>query len=303
MDSLRGYLRRIFLFSIALVAACILSAGCASKKESSTKLKVVATIPVLADWVREVGGSRVKVTTLLSPGASPHTFEPLPSQARDVSEADFVCSIGLDIDRWLAPMLSANSRMLICSKLEGITLIDETEHEQDTHSREANPHIWLDPQIAKLVVRAISDSLSLLDPEGKSTYTSNALRYIERLDSLDKEILKTTSGFSKKEYVAFHPAWAYFDQRYGLQEIAVIMPSAGKEPSPRHLTDVVKAIKKSDVSAVFVEPQFSPKAAEVIAIEAGARVVTLDPLGADNESYIELMEKNLEVMASVMGAK
>lgn len=292
---------RFILVSWLAVLALALSPACGRKKDSGDKLLVVATIPPLADWAREVGGERVEVKTLLTPGASPHTFEPLPSQAEDVSRAGLVVSVGLDVDRWLEGMLTANNRLLVSSRLGGVELI--TEEESDHHGEGANPHIWLDPQIARLVVFALSDSLSAIDPKGSEEYKANAARYAARLDSLDREIEKITSAFPKKEYVSFHPAWAYFDRRYGLRTIAVVIPSPGKEPSPRHLEEVVDEIRKTGAKAVFIEPQFSPKAAEVIAREAGVKVLNIDPIGNRDRSYIDLMRADIGVMSSVLGAK
>ncbi len=300
MKTLRRSVRLILISSLAALALA-LSPACGGGKKSTGKLVVVATIPPLADWAREVGGERVEVKTLLSPGASPHTFEPLPSQAEDVSRAGLVVSVGLDVDRWLDGMLTANNRLLVSSRLGGVELI--TGEDSDLHGEEANPHIWLDPEIAKLVVHAIADSLSAIDPQGADAYKSNASRYAARLDSLDREIEKITSAFPKKEYVSFHPAWAYFDRRYGLRTVAVVIPSPGKEPSPRHLEAVVAEIRKTNVKAVFTEPQFSPKAAEVIAREAGVKVLTIDPIGNRDRSYIDLMRADVGVMSSVLGAK
>ncbi len=287
--------------AITLIALSIMSLTTCKKNRSqpsTDKVKVVVTIPPLADFVRQVGGDRVQVATLLAPGASPHTFEPTPSQAKAASEAELVVRIGLDIDHWLEGLLPQDAPLITASKVSGIKLISENgPHES------ANPHIWLDPIYARLISRAIADSLTSIDPRAKPGYQANCDRYLEELDSLNARIEEEVISFASKKYVSFHPAWVYFARRYGLESAAVIVSSPGKEPTPKEIEEIVEAIKEADVKAVFAEPQLSPKAAQVIAREAGVKVLFLDPLGREGETYIELMDRNLEVMKRAMGER
>jgi len=295
--------RMAALLAIGLSMLGVLS--CMNKSSVSTtgKLKVVVTIPPLADFAHEVGGDRVQVTNLLPPGASPHTFEPTPSQARAAAEADLVVRIGLDADHWIDGLLPSNVPIITAAELEGIELIYEGqfhEHEGERHEG-ANPHVWLDPAYAKLISSAIAAELVKLDTAGKAEYEKNLSGYLAELDSLDAKIRTAVKWFGSKAYVSFHPAWVYFARRYGLQRVAVIAESPGKEPTPRHLVEVIEAVRKSGAKAVFAEPQLSPKAAHVIAREAGVEVLFLDPLGRQKESYVELMTRNLEALSEAMG--
>lgn len=290
--------RMAALLAIGLSVLGVLSCKHKSSVSTSGKLKVVVTIPPLADFVHEVGGDRVEVTNLLPPGASPHTFEPTPSQARAAAEADLVVRIGLDADHWIDGLLPSNVPVITAAELEGIELI----YEGQSHEHEgANPHVWLDPAYAKLISSAIASELAKLDPAGKAEYEKNLSGYLAGLDSLDAKIRSAVKGFGSKAYVSFHPAWVYFARRYGLQRVAVIAESPGKEPTPRHLAEVIEAVRKSGAKAVFAEPQLSPKAAQVIAREAGVEVLFLDPLGRQKESYVELMTRNLEALSEAMG--
>ena len=287
--------------AITLIALSIMSLTTCKKNRSqpsTDKVKVVVTIPPLADFVRQVGGERVQVATLLAPGASPHTFEPTPSQAKAASEAELVVRIGLDVDHWLEGLLPQDAPLITAAKVSGIKLISENEPH---HS--ANPHIWLDPIYARLLSSAIADSLTSLDPRARPVYQANCDRYLEELDSLNARIEKEVISFASKKYVSFHPAWTYFARRYGLENAAVIVSSPGKEPAPKEIEEIVEAIGEADVKAVFAEPQLSPKAAQVIAREAGVKVLFLDPLGREGETYIELMDRNLKVMKQAMGER
>ncbi len=297
--------RMAALLVIGLSVLGVLSCKHKSSVSTTDKIKVVVTIPPLADFVHEVGGEGVQVTNLLPPGASPHTFEPTPSQARAASEADLVIRIGLDADHWIDGLLPSNVPVITAAELDGIELIYEGQsHEHEVERREgANPHVWLDPVYAKVISSAIASKLAKLDPAGKAEYEKNLSGYLAELDSLDAEIRTAVKGFGSKAYVSFHPAWVYFARRYGLQRVAVIAESPGKEPTPRHLAEVIEAVRKSGAKAVFAEPQLSPKAARVIAREAGVEVLFLDPLGRQKESYVEMMTRNLEALSEAMGDK
>jgi zinc transport system substrate-binding protein len=124
-----------------------------------------------------------------------------------------------------------------------------------------------------------------------------------QLQALNQDIKDTVATFRLRDYVCFHPAYTYFSRRYGLNEVGVIEAAPGREPSPRHLQKIIAAIKKTGVQAVFAEPQFSPRVAEVIAQEAGVQVLFLDPLGGRppyGSDYIKLMRHNLAILAQAM---
>lgn len=297
--------RAVALASVLLSIFGLIHCKNKPSKPSTDKVKVVVTIPVLAAFARQVGGDRVQVTTLLSPGASPHTFEPTPSQARAAAQADLVVRIGLDADRWIHGLLPKNVPLITATELEGIELITENSHEErEAHPHHsANPHIWLDPAYAKIICSAIAEELGRIDPRAQSVYEKERDRYLTELDSLHIRIEAAVAEFGSKKYVSLHPAWIYFALRYSLERVAVIVSSPGKEPTPRHLQEVIESIKRTGARAVFAEPQLSPKAAQVIAKEAGVEVLFLDPLGKQNESYIKLMDRNLAVLSEAMGGR
>lgn len=288
-----------FFSRFALVLTALACVFCAKEKESSKRIPVVVTIPPLADLVKSVGGDRVEVTTLLPPGASPHTFEPTPSQARFASGALLAVRVGLELDHWVDGLLPEKVTTVTAGALGEIELIEDSQHGH----KGANPHIWLDPVYAGFIAGAIADSLIKLDPGNRALYESNRDSFFSRLDTLNTRISDAVFGFHIKGYVEFHPAWSYFGRRYGLEELAVIEESAGKEPSPKHLAEVVKVVRTSGARAVFAEPQFSSKAVEAIAREAGVRVFVLDPLGNPGESYLDLMYRNLDVLKEALGTR
>ncbi len=287
----------IFLI-LAMVTTGFLS-GCSKKAEPQDlgEMLVMASIPPLGDFAREVGRGRVRVKVLVPPGASPHTYELKPSQLKDLRHARVLVLVGLGLEFWADKAISAanNPNLIVVKTSEGLQIL------QGDNGR-GNPHVWLDPINAIHMVELIRDAFIKADPEGKEVYQENTERYIEQLKDLDQEIRVTVSHFSSRKYVAFHPAWAYFAKRYGLQRVAVIEPIPGKEPSPSEILKMVKEIKAAGAGAIFAEPQTSSKVAQVISVETGIKLVVLDPLGGvpGRETYIDLMRYNLSQMEKAL---
>ena len=266
---------------------------------SADKIKVVATITPLADFARQVGGTRVDVTLLLPAGASPHTYEPTPKAVQEISKAKIFIRIGAGLEFWADKLVSAAARdaiVVTCS--EGIALIKGEEHDHGHALSDVDPHIWLDPVICMKIIKKIEDAFSRADPSNSSYYKKNASEYIAKLMSLDREISGKVRTFRTKEYITFHSAWNYFSRRYGLRVAGVIEEGPGKEPTARHVGEILRLIRGLKTRVVFAEPQSSTRIAEVIAKEAGAQVLILDDLGGQKgrETYLDLMKYNLAVM-------
>ncbi len=266
-----------------------------------TPLRVAATIFPVGDLVRQVGGGRVEVRVLLPPGASPHTFEPTPSQARDLAGAVLLVQIGAGLEPWAGRMAAAaGGRARVLTLADGIELIQGEGAGHDHAS--GNPHVWLDPGLVMGMTGRIADALADIDPPGAAAYRSNAAAFRARLSDLDADIRRTVDTFRIRSFVSFHAAWDYFARRYGLRSAGTIEESPGREPSPRQLAAIVAEIRRLGIPAVLAEPQLNPKPAEVIAREAGVRVVLVDPEGGlpGRTTYIDLMRWNLVRMAESM---
>jgi zinc transport system substrate-binding protein len=290
-------LRKIVLFLVILISAVSPSGVHAADR----KLKVVASIAPLADFARQVGKDRVEVLLLLPPGASPHTYEPVPRTVQEISKAKIFIEIGAGLEFWADRLITAVAPQITtvtCS--QGLPLIAGDDHDHALSN--INPHIWLDPVICMKIVRRIADAFAAADPPNASFYRKNAAAYISRLEALDRQIAQTVKTFRTRDYVTFHPAWEYFARRYGLRVAGVIEEAPGKEPTPRHVQRILDDVRKMRAKVIFAEPQFSPRIAEAIAQEAGARVLMLDPIGGEKgrEAYIDLMKYNLAMMEKAM---
>ena len=281
------------------------------------KLPVIASIFPVADMVRQVGGEHVDVTLVLPGGASPHTFEPRPSLVKKFSTARIFFMVGAGLEFWADKFVqSSGDRLTRVVLSHGLSLIHAAGHRPGhEHSAEkagvsdrsaeiANPHIWLDPVMAKSMVKKILAVLCETDPLHSVYYTRQCDRYLAELGELDRLIKTGVDTFTIQKYVSFHASWDYFARRYGLEPVGVIETSPGRNPTPRQIQKIVVQIEKYGIRAVFAEPQFNPKAAEVIAREAGVHVLMLDPMGGPEikkrNTYIDLMKYNLNVLHRAM---
>ena len=276
------------------------------------KLPVVVSIYPVADMVKQVGGEYVDVTTIIPSGASPHTFSPKPSQVKKISSARIFFMIGAGLETWAGKFVkSSGNHILEIVLSEGVSLIHNTEKHHhnnvevtDSEHDAANPHIWLDPVIAKKMTQKIVWSLSVIDRENVEYYERRGRAYTKDIENLNRLILDTVNKFKLKKFVSFHPAWVYFARRYGLESVGVIESAPGRNPTPRMIMKIVAQIKKYRIRAVFAEPQLNPKVAEVIAKEADAKILLLDPLGGPGirgrSTYIDLMKYNLNILQEAM---
>lgn len=280
------------LFLAALIILIVSISGCTSQKEESGQIKAVTTIAPLGEFVRAVGGDRIQVTVLVPPGADPHTFELSPSQIRDVENADVYVENGAGLESWMDNILKINPKMLLIDTSKGISLISGVEEDNGRNVKAADTHIWLSPRDAMIQVRNICDGLMQIDPSEKDYYIDNRNDYIAKLRDLDAYLNETFAGKKEKKFIVLHPAWTYFARDYGLTQIAI--EAEEKEPGPRYLAEVVDTAKADNITTVFVEPQHNPKAAEVIASEINAKVVSIDDLAPN---YIDNLKSVGEKIA------
>jgi len=241
----------------------------------------------------------VQVTTLIPPGTSPHTYVLTPVQAVTVSKAHVLVLNGIGLEFWADKVIDAanNPKLIVVDASQGIPILAGDEDETG-----GNPHVWLNPRHAIRQVERIRDGLIQADPAGRAAYETNAATYIASLEALDADTERLVSDWSQKAFVAFHPSFAYFAQRYGLVQAAVIEAAPGREPSPTRLADVVSVVREINARAIFAEPQLSPKAAETIATESGVQVLYLDPLGSRISSrlYTDLIRYNVSQLAQAL---
>ncbi|EKF86443.1 metal ABC transporter solute-binding protein, Zn/Mn family [Methanobacterium formicicum] len=263
-----------------------------SNGSSNGKIGVVVTVGPQEEFVKRVGGDRVNVTVMVPPGADPHTYEPLPSQMKQVQDAQIYFQVGSGIEfelTWMDKLTSMNSQMKVVNSSAGIQLIPNTAEAEEG----SDPHVWVSPRNAKIMVENIYQALVQEDPQNKDYYTKNRDEYLKELDDLDKNITQTMSGKNNTKIMVYHPAWAYFCKDYNLQQVAI--EQAGKEPTPQNIAFLVDTARNESIKVIFVSPEFSTSNAQVIANEIGGKVVVVDPLSRD---YLENMKNVAEAFAA-----
>jgi len=305
----RNRTTKVFLLlAITLLAGSI--SGCIFPDQDTNtpaqdKVNVMATTVPLGHFIEMVGKDLVNVGVLVSPGTNPHTFEPAPSQLKCIEEAQLYVKNGAGMEIWMDKIIRANEDMLVVDSSKGIDLIESTDPDHDDHNDNSerglheviltkDPHIWLSPRNAIVQVENICDGLVNVDPENEDRYRNNRDDYIKKLEELDSELNATFSKSEKKTILVLHPAWSYFARDYGLEQVSILYSQ--KEPGLRYLVTMIETARENNVTRVFVDPNFNPKSAEIVANEIGGKVVPLDPLA---ENYIENMRHvGQEIVAS-----
>ncbi len=274
-------------------------AGTAVEQGQSETLSVFVSIPPQAQFVERVGGQHVSVHVLVPPGASPATYEPAPSQIAALDDADLYFRIGVPFEEALIPRIRASMPDLkIVDLREGIELREIEGGEGGRGTKD--PHIWLDPMLVVTQAETIANALTQADPDHASVYSENLAAFKADLRELDEEIARTLRPLRGTQILVFHPAYGYFADRYGLEQVPIEFQ--GREPSPRRLEEIIAFAREREISAIFVQQQFSTRSAEAIAREIGASVVTLDPLARDWFGSMRQMAERLRAEAGAPDA-
>jgi len=279
------------ILALALVSAlAAASISCGEEGNASDKIGVAVTILPQAEFAESIGGDRINVTVMVSPGTSPHTTELTPSQMTEVAKARMYAKVGSGVEFELAYMdkiKDVNKNMLIVDCSEGIELIGSVDPDEPGD----DPHIWLSPANAEIMVQNICDGLVQIDPNNKTYYERNRDTYLEKLDSLDEEIKVKLENVQNRAFIVFHPSWGYFARDYNLEQIPIEI--GGKEPSAQDVSQIIEEAKSRNIKIIFASPQFNPQMAEVIAHEIGGNVVSIDQLAKDYISNLQIVSNEM----------
>lgn len=260
------------------------------------KLNVIASIVPEATFVKAIGGDLVNVTTMVLPGNEPHSYEPKPSQMKEVSRADLYVPMGVEFEEaWLPKFKAQNSKMEIVDTLKGIKKIamaahhhhdeheehkeeaDHKEHEGHEHHGGLDPHVWIAPANVKVMANNTYNALVKADAKNEATYKKNYDNFIKMVDETDAKIKEALSGLKPNTaFIVFHPAFGYFAKEYNLKQVAIEVE--GKEPKPKELAHLINEAKEEHAQAIFAEPEFSDKSAKLIAKELNIPVIKISPL-------------------------
>jgi zinc transport system substrate-binding protein len=293
-------MRKLLIF---FLLAFLLPTPFSSAKTASGEkpVKVFVSVLPLKYFVDRVGGDAVEVSVMVGPGRSPQTYEPTPRQMAELSRTQIYYRVGVPFEQvWIKRIADLNPHMRIVDLRKGIPLLYSPAHghgeEGDHHEvkdqtgaaarKEMDPHIWTNPRLVKIMAAHIRDTLAILAPDRKEEFAANYEAFAADLDRLDRYIRDRLKGVKHRKFLVFHPAWGYFAEAYGLQQVAI--EAEGKEPGPRALAQIIDLARKDNIRTIFVQPQFSRTTAETVARAINGRVVAVDPLAED---YMENMRK------------
>ena len=269
---------------------------------ASDKIKVFVSILPQVYFIERIGGSHVHVDVLVGPGESPHTFEPTPKQMARLGETQIYFRIGIPFENHLLGKISTIYKDIkVVETHKGIKRRTMEEHHDNKRSHHENehrseagepdPHIWLNPILAKILANTICEELGRIDPAHAPQYSANLKALHADLDSMHAKIARTLAPFRGRAFFVYHPAFGYFGDAYGLEQVAIA--TGGKEPGPRHLASLIERVQAESVKVIFVQPQFSKRIAQKIEETIGGVVVPTDPLAKDYLNNLESMTEKI----------
>lgn len=317
--------KRVFI-SLLIIGLSLFFTACGKSgtnqkaKDTNGKLIVYTSIYVLEDFAKKIGGKHVEVRNLVPVGVEPHDYEPSTKDLLLLQESDVFLYNGSGMETWVEKTLSnlAKEKTLVVNTTEKLQLLKRTEQghghkhggESSHHNDSYDPHVWLDPTLAKQQALQIRNAFIQKDPEHRVDYETNYADLERKLTQLDQEFMDMVKVAPKKEFVTSHDAFQYLSKRYGLTQIAISGISPQDEPSPRELKEIVEIARKHQVKYILFETLVSSKVADVVRNEMKAEALVLNPLEgltkeeqAQGDDYFSIMRKNKENLAKSLGVK
>ena len=290
-------------------------------EDSDKNLAVLATTPMLGEFVKKVAGENIEVQVLMPYAVDPHHFEPSPQDVKKINEADLVFYVGLQYETAALRKLLENSvesgqvLIEIGSKVNPIEFGNDDHDDHDKHDDHDDkdkhddhdhgvfdPHFWFDPNRVALAVGAIKNELINIDPENKNDYESSANNYLDKLKALDGQIatLIETIPSDNRKIITTHESLGYLENRYGVEVLVTVIPSVTTEDgvTPKQLVKVIEEIKEHEIKVLFLESESPTKSAEIIAAETNIKLVSglwVETLKI-NQSYIDFLKTNVDLI-------
>lgn len=302
----------------------------AAAQDAAPKIPVVASFSILGDLVKEVGGDRVAVTTLVGPNGDAHVFQPAPADAKKVAAAQIVFVNGLGFEGWIDRLVKASgTKAEIVVATKGITPREMADEDEDDHAAQGHkdhdhakkgehdhdhggidPHAWQSVANAEIYVANIRDALVAADPAGKAAYEANASAYTAKLEALDAEVKAAMAAIpeSRRRIITSHDAFGYFGAAYGIEFIAPQGVSTESEASAKDVARIIRQIKAENIPAVFMENISDPRLVKRIAKETQAKIggeLFSDALSDDKgpaSTYIDMMKNNITQLSSALSS-
>ncbi|MBB3021474.1 zinc/manganese transport system substrate-binding protein [Microvirga lupini] len=303
--------------AVSLLAGCLTLAASSlpAAAQTAEKLKVVATFSILGDMVRNVGGERVDVVTLVGPNGDAHVYSPTPADGRRLTEAKIVFTNGLKFEGWIDRLIKSSGTK--AARVEAAKGVKPLKGEEDGHDHghhhghdESDPHAWQSIGNAKIYVANVRDALIAADAAGKDTYEAHASAYLKQLDELEAEVkgLVASIPAERRRIITSHDAFRYFETAYGIDFVSPQGVSTESEASAKDVARIIQQIKRETIAAVFVENVSDARLMERIAQETGAKIGdrvysdALSEAGGPAGTYIDMMRHNIRAFSAALSS-
>jgi len=293
------------LMLMLLVLGAFVGCGASGAQGGNGKLKVYTSVYPLYDFAKKVGGDKITVFNMVPAGTEPHDWEPSPSDITNLEKADVFIYNGAGMENWVEKVLGSiqNKKLIAAEASKDITLIKGNHNGEE----ELDPHVWLNPAYAKIEMEAIKNSLIQADSANLGFYETNYKKYSAEFDALDKEFKDNLSTMPKKDIIVAHEAFGYLCGAYGLNQYAIEGLTPDSEPDSARMSEIIEFAKEHKVKTIFFEELVSPKVAQTIAKEIGAKTEVLNPIEglsgerqAAGEDYFSVMRQNLNTLKSAL---
>jgi zinc/manganese transport system substrate-binding protein len=271
-------------------------------------IKAVASISILGDLVRNVGGDRVDVATLVGPNGDAHVYSPAPGDVREVAAADIVFVNGLGLEGWMTRLVKASAtRAATVVVSNGITPRKTADPREPGHTQ-IDPHAWQSIANVKIYVDNIRNGLSAIDPAGRTIYQTNTAAYLAKLDQLEEQVEAAIAKIpaDRRKVIVSHNSFGYFSDAYGMTFISPGGVATDAEPSAKDVAKIITIIRQQMIPAVFLESITDPRLMAEIARETGAAVGgtlysdALSPPDGPAGTYIEMMRHNVHEFSKAL---
>lgn len=276
-------------------------------------LPVVASFSIIGDLVKQIGGDRVRVVTIVGPNADAHGYQPRPADAKAVADAKLLVVNGLGFDPWMQRLQkSSGSKATLIVASAAIKPMKDTDdghgHGHGHGHGDTDPHAWHDPTNLKLYARTIRDALVAADPAGRAAYDERLASYDQALTALDTENRAALANIApeRRKIVTAHDAFAYLGRAYGIQFLAPQGVSTESQPSAKDIARIIRYIRETKAPAVFIETIADPRQMERIAQESGAKIGgklysdALSPPDGPAGTTIDMIRTNIKELSKAL---
>lgn len=306
---------KVFAFSLSFLAFSLLSCNSQNANRSQTetngKPNVVATSTILADLTAEVGGDEIQLKGILQPGTDPHVYEPVPADTVALEKAKLIVYNGYNLEPGLIKLMNATG--IKAQKVAVGEVVKPLELDKGQGEVVPDPHVWGNVKNVIQMVNAIRDALIATSPEDKQKFTENAQKLTQELQLLDVWIRQQINTIppDKRKLVTSHDAFQYYGRGYGIEIFGTLIGiSTEEQPSAQTVKNLVDALKKSGVPAIFAETTINPALIKTVAQEAGVKLApnqlysdSIGAPGSDGDTYIKMMVANTKAIVEALGGK